>query len=103
KMAKTADLKNSFFTLTADRVLDAVEAAVGKGRATGRALALNSLENRVYDIELENGESVVAKFYRPGRWTLDQISEEHLFLEKLKSLEIPVVAPIPLRSSKFAK
>jgi Ser/Thr protein kinase RdoA (MazF antagonist) len=84
-----------FFELTPDRVLEAVEAA--GLRCTGRCLALNSFENRVYDVEIE-GEAgntrVVVKFYRPGRWTREQILEEHEFLKDLQAAEIPAIAPL---------
>lgn len=88
-----------FFALTPDRMLGAVEAALGGARATGRSLALNSLENRVYEIELEDGgddarKSVVAKFYRPGRWSREAILDEHRFLDELVQAEIPAVAPL---------
>jgi len=90
------NLKASFFGLSADRILTAVEEALGE-RATGRIVALNSLENRVHEIELENGQYVVSKFYRPHRWNENQLSEEHLFLEKLRATEVPVVCPLPLK------
>jgi Ser/Thr protein kinase RdoA (MazF antagonist) len=78
--------------LTPDRVLDAVDAA--GMRTDGRLLSLNSYENRVYQVWLEDGSVVVAKFYRPGRWTDAQIDEEHDFARELAGREIPVVAPI---------
>jgi Ser/Thr protein kinase RdoA (MazF antagonist) len=87
-----------FFELTPDRVLDAVETS--GHRTTGRCMALNSFENRVYDIELENDElgkprpRVVAKFYRPGRWSREQILEEHEFLKDLAAAEVPAIAPL---------
>jgi Ser/Thr protein kinase RdoA (MazF antagonist) len=78
--------------LTPDVVLDAVAAA---GYAPdGRLLGLNSYENRVYQVGLESGEMVVAKFYRPGRWSDAQIDEEHEFARELAEREIPVVAPL---------
>ena len=96
--AKPTELNEQFFALTPDAVLDSVEAAMAEAkpgiRATGRAMALNSLENRVYDIEFEDETSVVTKFYRPERWTREQILEEHGFLQKLEEAEIPVVAPL---------
>jgi Ser/Thr protein kinase RdoA (MazF antagonist) len=76
--------------LTPDRVLDAV-AACGL-RPDGRLLSLNSYENRVYQVWLEDGTAVVAKFYRPGRWSDAQIDEEHDFARELAEREIPVVA-----------
>jgi Ser/Thr protein kinase RdoA (MazF antagonist) len=85
-------LVEQFFALTPERILDAVE-LVGR-RATGYALALNSLENRVYEAELEDGARVVAKFYRPGRWSREAIADEHRFLAELHAAEVPVVAPL---------
>jgi Ser/Thr protein kinase RdoA (MazF antagonist) len=77
--------------LTPEAVMDALESA---GLACdGRQLALNSYENRVYQVGLEDGSAVVAKFYRPGRWSDAQILEEHGFVAELAQREIPVVAP----------
>jgi Ser/Thr protein kinase RdoA (MazF antagonist) len=72
-------------------VLDAV-AAAGL-RPDGRLLGLNSYENRVYQVWLEDNSAVVAKFYRPGRWSDAQIDEEHAFARELAEREVPVVAP----------
>lgn len=83
-----------FEGLGPDQVLDAVEAA--GLRCDGRFLALNSYENRVYQIGLEDGAPVVAKFYRPGRWSVRAILEEHAFALQLAAAEIPVVAPLEL-------
>jgi len=84
--------------LTPDAVLDALASAGLRG--DGRLLALNSYENRVYQVWLEapapSPGSVVAKFYRPARWTDAQILEEHQFTLELAEREIPVVAPLPL-------
>jgi len=80
--------------LTPDVVLDALD-AVGL-RGDGRLLALNSFENRVYQVSLEEGAPVVAKFYRPERWSDAQILEEHIFAGELAEREIPVVAPLRL-------
>ena len=77
--------------LTPDVILDAVE-SVGF-QCTGELLPLNSYENRVYRVATESGV-VAAKFYRPGRWSLEQILEEHEFAFALAELEIPVVAPL---------
>src|SRR5262245_4282433 len=84
-----------FFSLTPDALLSCVEAALG-ARATGRTFTLNSMENRVYEIELEDERRVVAKFYRPGRWNREQILEEHRFLSQLVEAEIPAVPPLVL-------
>lgn len=64
--------------------------------ADGRLLQLNSYENRVWQAHLEDGRVVVAKFYRPGRWTDAQIAEEHAFTTELAEAELPVVAPLTL-------
>jgi Ser/Thr protein kinase RdoA (MazF antagonist) len=88
------ELARIFNRLTPDQVVEAVE--VGGRRATGRIIALNSYENRVYQIELEDGSTVVGKFYRPGRWSRAAIAEEHRFLAELAELEIPVACPIGL-------
>src|SRR4051812_12451941 len=80
--------------LTPERVLDALDAVGFRG--DGRLLALNSYENRVYQVwmEDENAGSVVAKFYRPERWSDAQILEEHAFARELAEREIPAVPPI---------
>jgi len=80
--------------LTPETVLDALQDAGLRG--DGRLLALNSYENRVYQVWLEDGGSVVAKFYRPARWTDAQILEEHAFVAELAAAEIPAVAPLDL-------
>jgi Ser/Thr protein kinase RdoA (MazF antagonist) len=82
---------HAYASLTPEVVLDAV-AALGL-RPDGRLLALSSYENRVYQVWLEDEAPVVAKFYRPGRWTEAQIDEEHAFARELAEREIPVVAP----------
>jgi Ser/Thr protein kinase RdoA (MazF antagonist) len=95
----TTEATQFFFELTPERILSAVE-TVGL-RCTGRCLTLNSMENRVYEVEIEmhdddspSARFRVAKFYRPGRWSEEQIREEHRFLLELQEDEIPVVAPI---------
>jgi Ser/Thr protein kinase RdoA (MazF antagonist) len=84
----------SFFALTPDRVLDAVE--VGGLRCTGRCLPLRAFENRVYEVELEDERRLVVKFYRPGRWSRETILDEHAFLADLAEAEVPAVAPMDL-------
>lgn len=79
-------------SLTPDMVLDAVE-SLGY-LSNGRQLALNSYENRVYQVGLEEGEPLIAKFYRPQRWSDEAILEEHTFTLELQARELPVVAPI---------
>jgi len=83
--------------LTPDVVLDAL-AAVGL-YGDGRLTALGSYENRVYQVFLEDGERVVAKFYRPGRWSRAQLDEEHAFAAELEAAEIPAVAPLVLQGA----
>lgn len=92
-MAPKTATTTSFLALTPDRVLAAVEAA--GITTTGLCYPLNSFENRVYEVELadrtsEQSTRVVAKFYRPGRWSREQIAEEHELLEELLSAEVPV-------------
>lgn len=82
----------AFSELGPDQVLDAVE-SVGY-QCDGHLLALNSYENRVYQVGIEDDVPLVVKFYRPERWTDDAILEEHAFTLDLFDLEIPVVPPI---------
>lgn len=88
-------------SLTPDVVLDAL-ASVGL-QGDGRLLALSSYENRVYQAHLEEAieghAAVVAKFYRPGRWSQAQIMEEHAFTAELMAAEVPVVGPLVLGGS----
>ncbi|HEU5294814.1 MAG TPA: serine/threonine protein kinase [Burkholderiaceae bacterium] len=86
--------------LTPQRVLDTLQTAGWHG--DGRLLQLNSYENRVFQVMLDDGTAVVAKFYRPGRWSDAQILEEHRFALQLAQQEIPVVAPLLLRCSDRA-
>jgi Ser/Thr protein kinase RdoA (MazF antagonist) len=84
-------------SLTPDVVLDALATLDlhGDGRLTG----LNSYENRVYQAFLEDRSAVVVKFYRPGRWTREEILEEHDFSLELAAAEVPAVAPLALHGS----
>jgi Ser/Thr protein kinase RdoA (MazF antagonist) len=82
--------------LTPQHVLDALQSVGWRG--DGRLLQLNSYENRVFQVMLEDGSAVVAKFYRPGRWSDAQILEEHRFALQLAQQEIPVIAPLQLRA-----
>ena len=92
----TMPTPHPFDTLTPDAVLDALD-AVGL-RGDGRLTTLNSFENRVYQAHLEQPvdghEVVVLKFYRPGRWSDEQIAEEHAFAAELAAAEVPAVAPL---------
>ena len=96
------DSPHPYSRLTPDAVLNALE-ALGL-RCDGRLLALNSYENRVYQVGIEDDAdaapaaraAVVAKFYRPDRWSRAQVLEEHAFAAELATAEIPVVAPLEL-------
>lgn len=90
-----------FYSLSPDLILNSIE-DIGI-TVTGRCLTLNSMENRVYEIEvsdfkIKNKEqaNIIAKFYRPGRWTKEQILEEHEFLQDLNSKDIKVNSPIKI-------
>ena len=85
-------LKHDYTGLIPEVILSAFE-SVGY-ETSGRMLALNSYENRVYRCELEAGGAMVAKFYRPDRWSDAAIAEEHQFAFELLEQEIPVVAPL---------
>jgi Ser/Thr protein kinase RdoA (MazF antagonist) len=84
--------REAFAYLTPDNMLDAVE-SLGI-RCDGHFLALNSYENRVYQIGVEDSLPVIGKFYRPNRWSDAQIIEEHNFTLALAQQEIPVIAPL---------
>jgi len=86
------NLSQPFYQLTPDTVIDAVE-SMGY-LSDGRILALNSYENRVYQVGIEDSEPLIAKFYRPLRWSDEQILEEHQFCFELAEQELPVVAPL---------
>ena len=87
-------LPASFSDLSPDLVLDALD-SVGV-RGDGRLLALNSYENRVYQVGMEDGPPMVAKFYRPMRWSDAAILEEHAFVNTLVEHELPVVPALAL-------
>lgn len=89
------DRAHPFDALGPEAVLDAVEALTGV-RSDGRLLPLNSYENRVYMVGVEDARPLIAKFYRPGRWSDEAIREEHAFAEELAAAEVPVVAPMRL-------
>jgi Ser/Thr protein kinase RdoA (MazF antagonist) len=86
-----------FESLTPDRLLDAVEAALGV-RLTGLAHPLASYINRVYELQAADAARTryIAKFYRPGRWSPAAVDQEHAFVAECAADEIPVVAPLPL-------
>ena len=82
----------AFQNLTPEQMLDAVEQHGIE--CDGRFLALNSYENRVYQVGVEDGPPIVVKFYRPQRWADEAILEEHQFTQLLAENELPVVAPL---------
>ena len=89
-MADSSNL-HPFSVLTPEHVIDAVEA---QGYLSdGRMLALNSYENRVYQVGLEDATPIIVKFYRPSRWSDEQILEEHAFSFELAEQELPIVTP----------
>ena len=91
------DPVQAFRELTPDQFFDSVEAAfllAKNKRCDGRFLALNSYENRVYQIGIDDDSNIVAKFYRPDRWSDASIIEEHQFTIELSNNEIPVIAPL---------
>jgi len=90
-----------FLDLTPDRVLDAAEA--GGLRPTGLCYPLNSFENRVYEIGLEGDARVIAKFYRPHRWSRQQVLEEHALLAALDAAEVPVASVRPFPDGETLK
>ena len=96
---------HSFLEITPDRVLAMVERTGVK--ATGRVLQLNSMENRVFEVEVECENPTtkydhfrVIKFLRPGRWSLESVEEEHGFLQALIANEVPVAAPLLFESGR---
>ena len=88
----TADTRHPFDRLTPDFIMDAVE-SLGY-ICDCRTFALNSYENRVYQVGLEDRDPLIVKFYRPERWSDEQIAEEHQFCFELAEQELPVVAPL---------
>ena len=89
------NISHPYEQLTPDCILDALE-KVGF-EPSGSLLALNSYENRVYQASLEDGRFVIAKFYRPNRWSDAAILEEHAFSDELMQQEIPIVAPLAIK------
>lgn len=103
-MTDKTETIEDYSRLDPDTVINAVES---KGfLSDARVLALNSYENRVYQVGIEDESPIIAKFYRPGRWSNEQILEEHLFSRELHELEIPAIPPIflpPLKSDPTAE
>jgi Ser/Thr protein kinase RdoA (MazF antagonist) len=84
-----------FTTLTFDRILEAAEWAL-QAPFTGYTFQLPSYINRVYELQSQDGDGYVIKFYRPGRWSREAIEEEHAFIFDCHEAEIPVIAPLQL-------
>ncbi len=91
-MNNTHTVSAPYSSLTPEVILDAVEQT--GHRASGSLLALNSYENRVYQVGVEEEGFLVAKFYRPGRWSDAAILEEHAFALELAADEVPMVPPL---------
>ena len=90
-----------YANLNPNIVLKAVE---GVGfHCDGRILALNSYENRVYQLGMDDGTFVVVKFYRPQRWSDEGIIEEHQFTDELVEHDLPIVAPIEVQGTTLHK
>ena len=100
-LSNTAQPLTPFSSLTPDSLLGALE-HIGL-RPDGRLLALNSYENRVYQVFMEEGAPLVAKFYRSGRWSDTAILEEHAFVGELLARELPVVAPLMIDGQSLHK
>lgn len=89
----TDEVLDSYANLGPDQILDAIEQTGYV--CDGRIFALNSYENRVYQIGIQDAEPIIVKFYRPARWSDEAILEEHRFTIELAQQEIPAIAPIP--------
>lgn len=86
---------NHFENLLPDLIFESVQQ---QGyQPTGALIPLNSYENRVYQIPLEDHETLVGKYYRPGRWSIETLCDEHRFIQALVDVELPVVQALPLR------
>ncbi len=89
----------AFQGLTPDKVITLVENALNT-RCTNLCRPMLSYINRVYELEGEDGTGLVAKFYRPGRWSKEALQDEHDFLLELEEYEVPVVAPLKLQNDR---
>jgi len=93
-MHHPSDTATPYYRLDPDTVIQAIESAGLE--CDGRLLALNSYENRVYQVGIEDALPLVSKFYRPGRWSEAQILEEHQFSLEIASAEIPLIPPLEI-------
>jgi Ser/Thr protein kinase RdoA (MazF antagonist) len=89
----------NFEQLTPDQMLNAAEEATGT-LFTGFTAQLPSYINRVYEFRTRDGTRLIAKFYRPGRWSKDAIIDEHTFLQELYEAELPVITPLRLSNGE---
>jgi len=89
--------QTAFHSLTPDRIITLVEKGLDR-RCTNLCRPLISYINRVYELEAEDGGGLIAKFYRPGRWSKEGLQDEHDFLLELAKREIPVIAPLMLQN-----
>ncbi len=94
-------MKEYFYDLTPEKVIQAIEQC--GFIPTGRVFPMNSYENRVFDVYLENSPNIIIKFYRPGRWSKEQIQEEHDFIFDLHESEIPVSRPVEFSDKSTIK
>jgi Ser/Thr protein kinase RdoA (MazF antagonist) len=93
-MAQSDDILTPYYRLTPEELIKVVE-SVGL-LCDGRLLALNSYENRVYQVGIEDEMPLIVKVYRPGRWTNEQILEEHAFALEIADAEIPLIPPMEI-------
>ncbi|MCB2182048.1 MAG: serine/threonine protein kinase [Desulfobulbaceae bacterium] len=93
-----SDYQTPFQSLTPDTVITLAETALGI-RCTNLCRSLMSYINRVYELEIEDGPTIIAKFYRPHRWSAQGLQDEHNFLIELADQEIPVIAPLKLKDN----
>ncbi|MEN8214126.1 MAG: serine/threonine protein kinase [Pseudomonadota bacterium] len=91
---KLTESATPYYRLGPDAIIQAIESTGVV--CDGRLLALNSYENRVYQVGIEDAAPLVAKFYRPGRWTNAQILEEHAFSIEIAEADIPLIPPMPI-------
>jgi len=90
---------HDFANLRIDTIIDAIE-SLGY-RSDLCVFALNSYENRVYQMGIEEAEPIIIKFYRPNRWSNEQIKEEHDFSLRLHEMEVPLVPPIIINNESL--
>ena len=94
KMPQSDDILTPYYRLDPEELIRLVEST--DLICDGRLLALNSYENRVYQVGIEDSQPLITKVYRPYRWTNDQILEEHTFALEIAAAEIPLIPPMVL-------